>query len=324
MKKRNLKMIVSLILTMSLIIGMSMTAMAGVDLGIPSCTCTDHEKHIYVYTIQEDNVFGYGYNGTGAPSTELRSFGSPSSFQIEYGIDASQIAPGKWLYVNDSDGGVCDGGSTSPTCPCTNPDHVEHYYVFDTQTNPFDEKTYVTLYMYNQSGFRGVDYSKTVEELKHDYGLDDVVPGMWIHISGGGSTPTSKKASECSHDYAWKTTKEPTVDEAGVTSLICSKCGSVEMQKPVANDMLVYQSYANELEKQIKNAQPGDTLKLDLNAWHSVPQFLMERIIGCGYDVELTYKYKGVKYDIVIKAGQGQNLDIPWYGPLLMNSMYAK
>ena len=87
--------------------------------------------------------------------------------------------------------------------------------------------------------------------------------------------------------------------------------------------MVVYESFANELEKQIKTAEEGATLKLDMNAWHSVPSFLMERIISCGRDVELTYKYQGVLYDITIKAGQGQNLNIPWYGPLLMNSIYG-
>ncbi|MBQ0043032.1 MAG: leucine-rich repeat domain-containing protein [Lachnospiraceae bacterium] len=127
----------------------------------------------------------------------------------------------------------------------------------------------------------------------------------------------------CAHKLEWKTTREATVEIEGISSLICSKCGYVEMKRNIPSDTVAYNTFAKELEKQIKNAQLGDTLKLDLKAWHSVPQYLMERIISCGCDVELIYKYKGTNYDIIIRNGYGQNLDIPWYGPLLMNSLYG-
>lgn len=130
-------------------------------------------------------------------------------------------------------------------------------------------------------------------------------------------------ASAHVHNFSWVRTKEPTLDENGVSSLICSECGDVEQTVPINNDMVVYEDFANELEEQIKTAEEGDILKLDMKAWHSVPSFLMERIINCGRNVELIYKYNGVRYDILIKAGQGQNLNIPWYGPLLMNSLYG-
>lgn len=50
---------------------------------------------------------------------------------------------------------------------------------------------------------------------------------------------------------------------------------------------------------------------------------MMEIIINCGRDVELTYMYKGKTYIVTIKNGKGVNLNIPWYGPILMNGLYG-
>lgn len=91
-----------------------------------------------------------------------------------------------------------------------------------------------------------------------------------------------------------------------------------------SNTESVYISYANKLEEQFRTVTAGNKVLLELGNWHSVPGYMMERILESNVDVELTYIYNGKNYDIVIPAGKGINLHIPWYGPLLMYSIYGK
>ena len=154
-----------------------------------------------------------------------------------------------------------------------------------------------------------------------------VVPPTGGGNNGGNSNNSSSSSSSETpvhqHTYEWVVTQEPTFTNRGINSLVCTSCGHVSEIVYIGNDAVVYNTFANMLEEQISNVNPGDDLVLELGDWHSIPAYLMERIIDCGYDVEVKYRYKGVDYDIVIPVGGGINLDIPWYGPLLMYSIYG-
>lgn len=126
------------------------------------------------------------------------------------------------------------------------------------------------------------------------------------------------------HSYEWVTISEPTINSKGRKELICTTCGDVAEVQYVGNDTVVYESYINNLEAQLKTVTSDKGVLLELGDWHSVPGNMMESIINSDVDVELTYRYKGQDYDIVIPAGKGIDLHIPWYGPLLMYSLYGK
>lgn len=85
----------------------------------------------------------------------------------------------------------------------------------------------------------------------------------------------------------------------------------------------VYSAFVNELDSKVRTSKATDTIKINLGVWHSIPSYMMEKIINCGRDVELTYMYKGKTYIVTIKNGKGVNLNIPWYGPILMNGLYG-
>lgn len=157
--------------------------------------------------------------------------------------------------------------------------------------------------------------------------FDNSSPG-----GGGGSSnsPSNHHSSSTNttetlhtHNLSWVTVSEPTVQSKGVIELRCTTCGHVADTHFVGNDAVVYESYANNLEEQLRTVTPGEDVLLELGEWHSVPSYMMERIISSNVDVELTYSYKGVDYDIVIPAGKGIDMHIPWYGPLLMYSIYG-
>lgn len=144
--------------------------------------------------------------------------------------------------------------------------------------------------------------------------------------TGGGNNnnnSSSSKSQRHDHSLAWKVTKEPTFTNKGINSLVCTSCGYVAETSYIGNDAVVYNTFANKIESQIKSATAGEVIKIDLGNWHSLPAFIMDRIITCGHDVEITYNYKGNDYDITIPAGKGIDLHIPWYGPLLMNAIYG-
>jgi len=136
-------------------------------------------------------------------------------------------------------------------------------------------------------------------------------------------TSSNNTKSSHTHNLSWMTTTEPTVNHDGEASLVCSECGYVESTQTISRSGVVYMSYANKFEKMLTTSKQGDTIKIDLGDWHSVPKYLMERIIVAPNDVELTYKYKGETFDIVIPKGKGIDLKINWYGPLLMKSIYG-
>lgn len=85
----------------------------------------------------------------------------------------------------------------------------------------------------------------------------------------------------------------------------------------------VYSAFVNELDSKVRTSKATDTIKINLGAWHSIPSYMMEKIISCGRDVELTYMYKGKTYIVTIKNGKGVNLNLQWYGPILMNGLYG-
>lgn len=142
---------------------------------------------------------------------------------------------------------------------------------------------------------------------------------------GGNNSNNSSSSKSQRHDHslAWKVTKEPTFTNKGINSLVCTSCGYVAEITYIGNDSVVYNTFANKIESQIKSATAGEVIKIDLGNWHSLPSFIMDRIITCGHDVEITYNYKGNDYDITIPAGKGIDLHISWYGPLLMNAIYG-
>ncbi len=141
--------------------------------------------------------------------------------------------------------------------------------------------------------------------------------------SGNNSTNNTVKVETHTHKLAWVTISEPTLHAKGLIELKCTTCGYVAEKQYVGNDAVVYETYANKLEEQFGTIKAGGTAHLELGDWHSVPDYMMERIIESNVNVELTFRYKGINYDIVIPAGQAVDLHIPWYGPLLLNSLYG-
>lgn len=126
------------------------------------------------------------------------------------------------------------------------------------------------------------------------------------------------------HNMDWVVSEEPTFDKPGVQTYRCIECDYVKNSQPINRDGVVYATFNESLDNQLKAAAPGATVKLDLGYWHSIPKVFMEKIVQCGHDVEITYIYEGTNYDITVPANSGLVGDVPWYGPLYLNSIYGK
>ncbi len=153
--------------------------------------------------------------------------------------------------------------------------------------------------------------------------IDNAPTGGGSGSKGNNNAASTTTVSAHTHTLEWVTVSKPTMHAKGTMELRCKTCGYVAETQRVGNDAVVYETYANRLEEQFRTVKSGENVSLELGNWHSVPGYMMERIIGSNVDVELTYTYKGKDYNIVIPAGKGIDLHIPWYGPLLMESLYG-
>lgn len=224
-------------------------------------------------------------------------------------IPASITAVSNWAF---------EGCSTTVEFLSTTPPTVYNNSFGPNVTFKVPEGTKATY----ESAFSaaGVTIAGKITENKPD-------PGNGGGNGSGNSDDNSSSSSRVevhTHTLEWVTVSEPTVNSKGTIELRCTSCGHVAETQYIGNDAVVYESYANKLEEQFRTVTAGNKVLLELGDWHSVPGYIMERIIESNVDVELTYRYKGKNYDIVIPAGKGIDLHIQWYGPLLMYSMYGK
>lgn len=88
-------------------------------------------------------------------------------------------------------------------------------------------------------------------------------------------------------------------------------------------------SFLDERYAQIINAEPGDTVTLEMGGWDSLQQDFMKDMAerrDVTFTIHFTYEYEDHDhYEVVIPAGKSFVVeeDIMWFGPLKLNEMFG-
>ena len=124
--------------------------------------------------------------------------------------------------------------------------------------------------------------------------------------STGGTAPDSSSASSAteahSHSYTWEDGKEATEDEDGEIIYRC-ECGEVLYRMTKS----AYNVFNKNTMGKIKNAKPGETVKIETSKWISFHKMVIEALRERpDVTLEISFlseEYKGDRYVITIPAG---------------------
>ena len=124
------------------------------------------------------------------------------------------------------------------------------------------------------------------------------------------------------HDYHWQTIVPATEDQDGLESEWCV-CGATRNIQRIPALGFTLNEYATPM---VVNAQPGQTVELELGELNSFPKSFMEKVavktqqnVGFGFH----YNWKHVGQEIKIPAGTEVDTNFDWYGPAKMEELYG-
>lgn len=120
------------------------------------------------------------------------------------------------------------------------------------------------------------------------------------------ATPVINHQHFCADsDYEWDTIQRATETTDGEMRYQCKVCGNIKYSVPIS---AYYQFNANAVDK-IKNAKKGATVSIDTPVFVSFHEMVKDELVARS-DVTLvvTYKYKGITYQMVIPAGSAEKM----------------
>ena len=124
------------------------------------------------------------------------------------------------------------------------------------------------------------------------------------------------------HDYHWQTIVPATKDQDGLESEWCV-CGATRNIQRIPALGFTLKEYAIPM---VVNAQPGQTVELELGELNSFPKSFMEKVavktqqnVSFGFH----YNWNHVGQEIKIPAGTEVDTNFDWYGPAKMEELYG-
>lgn len=169
-------------------------------------------------------------------------------------------------------------------------------------------------------------YTFTVE-VADNSGYPNTKPfTITIKDSSSADVPSTPKAtaSSCSHDYEWTTINDASEDYDGLEVCRCTKCGAVcdSRSIPKLSDNINYvtEKYIGQYEQ----AKSGQTIKLDLKSWNSMPKAFFEELAK-KRDITTTIRflYNHKIYEFTIARDQAVDTSLEWYGPEKLIELYG-
>lgn len=224
------------------------------------------------------------------------------------------------------------------TIDCGTSDHqnFEHFYVVSTDTFPSDYGQCVSGWkLIPDSGNPGQSTVTDWRAGSGNYMSRDYFPGNlemgWYYRTGDDSNfhkcpPPVVEAEPSSaahtHDYHWQTIVLPTKDQDGLESEVCV-CGATRNIQRLPALGFTLNEYATPM---VVNAQPGQTVELELGELNSFPKSFMEKVavktqqnVSFGFH----YNWEHVGQEIKIPAGTVVDTNFDWYGPAKMEELYG-
>ena len=317
--KRKLSLLLAVVLAMTMVMGIGVTAMAD---PVPSVT------------IETVSSF---------------DFANPATLPVlSVAGDGIEFFPMYLVYLDSS---------KTPLFMCAPMDDNKFYdFEGDEIDNPeFDDVEYAIYYgqctghgedAFNDTNIIGLTSSLPLEKVTlmwlippsslsgeiSDY-TGYYKDGARLHIqiayskngsSNPGSDPSAKNSSSPAHvhSFQWQTITEPTKDADGLEGEVCS-CGATRNTQPLSAYGYALNQYATPM---INAAKSGQTITFEFGEWNSFPKSFMAKLVDkSAQNVTFVFHYKWnhVKQEITIPAGTPIDLNFDWYGPAKMAELYG-
>ena len=139
---------------------------------------------------------------------------------------------------------------------------------------------------------------------------------------GPGSDPCSPSTPAHVHNFQWQTITEPTKDADGLEGEVCS-CGATRNTQKLSAYGYALNQYATPM---INAAKAGQTITFEFGEWNSFPKSFMAKLVDkSAQNVTFVFKYKWNHklQTITIPAGTPIDLNFDWYGPAKMAELYG-
>ena len=286
--KRKLSLLLAMVLAMTMIMGIGVTAFA------------DVETNTYVIT-------------SGGSSEITKRPGESFTLNISMYIDGSPITRSHYVIMgfDDSFSTLVYGGDE----PLAGNTHT---------VTLNDEGVYYFMIMCGCNGELGVD-DVSVDD-PGDF-LVNTPCRVTISSSAPGPDPDPAPTPKTSypahvHNFQWQTIKAPTKDTDGLEGEVCS-CGAIKNTQPLSAYVYALNDYATPM---LNVAKAGQTITFEFGEWNSFPKSFMAKLVDkSAQNVTFVFKYKWNHklQTITIPAGTPIDLNFDWYGPAKMAEIYG-
>ena len=300
--KRKLSLLLAMVLAMTMVMGISVTAFAitQLDITVTPLTSADIGSPLP------------GNNLTVSPSIEHDIMG--------YYLFNSSKEP---IYMYSPGGGYID---TETGNEPVNPDWSKVAYVTECfQMGPVEKEPGFTVKV-NGRTLPSVEIDPDPTTGREFWttsgaGIEGVI--LVYEGSSSGTTPDSKKSAPTHvHKFEWQTITEPTKDADGLEGEVCS-CGATRNTQKLSAYGYALNQYATPM---INAAKSGQTITFEFGEWNSFPKSFMAKLVDkSAQNVTFVFHYKWnhVKQEIKIPAGTPIDLNFDWYGPAKMAELYG-
>ena len=307
--KRKLSLLLAVVLAMTMVMGIGVTAFAAVDnvnitygdfdfsnpTSFPTVTSsTGVVVQYYLLYFDQDGNFKIGYNTEDFWDENDDSI-SPSSTDFE----AIEKVVVQVLVIEDTD--------ESTTVTGLNAIDMSKLFRSESPYTSFPSTSSISEY----TGYVPTNSYLAIQLV---YERGSVTP------FGSDSEKSSSLAHV--HNFTWQTIYEATPNSDGLEGEVCS-CGATRNTQPISAMDYAINKYADQM---IKAAKPGQKITLEFGEFNSFPRYMMEKVAArMNENITFVFKFKQNKkmQTVTIEPETAIDLQYDWYGPDKMKELYG-
>ena len=287
--KRKLSLLLAMVLAMTMVMGIGVTAMAA-----------DHPDEYNIPVYDPEGEVAYW-----AKNEELRVVETQDEKKVTYWVVNG-------YYESQSFYTYCLEDSQGQVYVCY-PDGAETKEIIINMLEPtMATMTKAELYSAMQIGALSMYYEN----------YEDLCIYGWNAKIGPASTTENSSSPAHVHNFQWQTITEPTKDADGLEGEVCS-CGATKNTQKLSAYGYALNQYATPM---INAAKAGQTITFEFGEWNSFPKSFMAKLVDkSAQNVTFVFKYKWNHklQTITIPAGTPIDLNFDWYGPAKMAELYG-
>ena len=289
--KRKLSLLLAMVLAMTMVMGIGVTAFAA-DPSVINGWTENYDSGMREIT----------------PDSGV-------TITVNFGL-GTERRPTEKIYLNDIWLSSLDFTPPTPVISATigphGKDDFETFFLSDLQSYTTETIKYVNRVTWDSESQVSANYFYTEPYYEEHYG----------HTNPPGSDPKKASAPTHVHNFKWQTITAPTKESDGLEGEVCS-CGATRNTQPLSAYVYALNEYATPM---INAAKSGQTITFEFGEWNSFPKSFMAKLVDkSAQNVTFVFKYKWNHklQTITIPAGTPIDLNFDWYGPAKMAELYG-